>query len=216
MPSPRIAKLERREQIVEAALQVAEREGVPAMSVRRVAEEAEVSLGLVHYCFKDKDELVSAVAARIVEKLEGAGADALAEVGDGPLRAALHAGVRGLWAGLSASRNRQLVTYEITTHALRQDGLHSVAVEQYRVSEEAVAAFLDHAAAGTGHRWTRPVTELAGLTLAVIDGVTLRWLVDGDEDGALDRLDGFAETLLLDARSADGTGLAGAHAGSDA
>jgi len=199
MPQPRIARSQRRDQLVAAALDVAEREGVPAMSVRRVAEAANVSLGLVHYCFTDKDDLVAAVASRIVEELEAAGVGALVDVGAGSLGDALRAGVRGLWASLSANRSRQLVTYEITTHALRQEGLHDVAVAQYRVSEGAVSAFLLHAAMTTGHHWTRPVEDLAGTTLALIDGVTLRWLVDGDDEGALARLDAFADALVCDA-----------------
>lgn len=198
MASRRMDKQERRDQLVAAALRVAENEGIPAMSIRRVAEEADVSLGLVHYCFHDKDDLVSAVAALMVEELERAGIDALAEVG-GTLLDALRAGVRGMWAAFSTSRERQLVTYEITTHSLRTKGMHAVAVDQYKVGQMAVEQFLGTAAKETGHVWTRPVEDLAGMTLAVIDGVCLRWLVDGDQDGALSRLDGFAETLVRDA-----------------
>ncbi|MFC5207574.1 TetR/AcrR family transcriptional regulator [Pseudonocardia sulfidoxydans] len=198
MASRRMDKLERREQLVDAALRVAEDEGIPAMTVRRVAEAADVSLGLVHYCFRDKDDLVSAVAARAVEQLERAGIDALAQVGD-TLLEALQAGVRGMWAASSSSRRRQLVTYEITTHSLRTDGMHAVAVDQYKIGQMAVEQFLTQAADATGHGWTRPVEDLAGMTLAVIDGVCLRWLVDGDQEGALARLDGFAETLARDA-----------------
>ncbi|MBN9110662.1 MAG: TetR/AcrR family transcriptional regulator [Pseudonocardia sp.] len=202
MASRRMDKLERREQLVDAALRVAENEGIPAMSIRRVAEAADVSLGLVHYCFHDKDDLVSAVAARTVEELERAGIDALAQVG-GTLLDALRSGVRGMWAAFSSSRQRQLVTYEITTHSLRTEGMRRVAVDQYKVGQMAVEQFLTQAADATGHRWTRPVEHLAGMTLAVIDGVCLRWLVDGDQDGALGRLDGLAETLVRDAEPVD-------------
>lgn len=191
-------KRERREKLVDAALAVAEREGIPAMSVRRVAEAANVSLGLVHYCFDDREDLISAVAERIVVELEEAGRDALADV-EVDLLDALRAGIRGMWAAFSASRDRQLVTYEITTHSLRQDGRHAAALDQYRIGQQAVESFLTHAADTSGHRWTRPVADLAGMTLAVIDGVCLRWLVDGDQEGALARLDGFAETLQSDA-----------------
>lgn len=195
----RIAATERRSLLVDAALAVAERDGVPAMSVRRVAVEAGVSLGLVHYCFSDKDDLVVQVAARIVAELAEAGEQRLAAVAGGDLEEALLAGVRGLWTVLTATARRQLVTYEITTHALRHSGLRDVAREQYAVSQAAVEAFLDHAARTAGTRWARPVGELAALTLAVVDGVTLRWLVDDDRVGALARLEDFARTLLREA-----------------
>jgi AcrR family transcriptional regulator len=194
----RIAASERRSLLVDAALAVAERDGVPAMSVRRVADEAGVSLGLVHYCFSDKDDLVVQVAARIVAELAAAGEQRLAAVEGGTLEQALLAGVRGLWTVLTATARRQLVTYEITTHALRHPGLRDVAREQYAVSQTAVEDFLTHAARTAGARWARPVGELAALTLAVIDGVTLRWLVDDDRAGALARLEDFARTLARD------------------
>jgi AcrR family transcriptional regulator len=194
MATARMDKQERRKTLVDAAVGVAEREGVPAMSIRRVAEAADVSLGLVHYCFNDRNDLVAAVAQRCVAELGKAGLDALSAVED-TLVAALRAGVRGMWTALSASRARQLVTYEITTYSLRQHGEHAVAVGQYEVGQQAVEAFLTRAAHNSGNHWTRPVPELAGMTLALIDGVCLRWLVDGDEEGALARLDGFAETM---------------------
>ena len=76
--SVRMPVAERRDQLVEAALTVAASEGITAATVRRVAEQAGVALGVVHYCFDDKDELFIALAARIVDDLTAAGAGALA------------------------------------------------------------------------------------------------------------------------------------------
>ncbi len=39
-----------------------------AATVRAVATEAGVSLGVVHYCFRDKDELLSAMAHEIMRQ----------------------------------------------------------------------------------------------------------------------------------------------------
>ena len=61
----RLPVAERREQLIEAALAVASREGIEAATVRAVAAEAGVSLGVVHYCFQDKDELLRAMAHAI-------------------------------------------------------------------------------------------------------------------------------------------------------
>jgi hypothetical protein len=49
--------------------------------------------------------------------------------------------------------------------------------------------------------WTRPVDELAGEALAAIDGVTLRWLVDGDGAAAKARLAALADELAGHAKS---------------
>ena len=61
----RLPVAERREQLIEAALAVASRDGIDAATVRAVAAEAGVSLGVVHYCFQDKDELLRAMAHAI-------------------------------------------------------------------------------------------------------------------------------------------------------
>ncbi len=47
-----------RERIVRSALDIAGREGIEALTTRRVAEEAAVNLGLIHYYFGSKEELV--------------------------------------------------------------------------------------------------------------------------------------------------------------
>ena len=95
-----------------------------------------------------------------------------------------------------------MLTYEITTHALRSPGLEHVATRQYEVSHAAAQALLELAAATTGSVWTRSVEELAGEVLAVVDGVTLRWLVDGDSAAARARLSSFASYLTTQARKA--------------
>jgi hypothetical protein len=59
---------------------------------------------------------------------------------------------------------------------------------------------LSLAADACGVCWTRPVSELAGEALAFLDGVTLRWLVDGDAAAARDRLSAFAAYLATHSR----------------
>jgi AcrR family transcriptional regulator len=167
--------------------------------VRRVAEQAGVALGVVHYCFADKDELFGALAGRIVDDLTGAGTAALG-VDDAPdLRAALAAAVDGIWALIEATAGEQLLTYEITTHALRNAGLRGVAEQQYAASQAAAERLLTLAAEAGGATWSRPVADLAAEALAFVDGVTLRWLVDGDAAAARARLSSFATYLATQA-----------------
>jgi AcrR family transcriptional regulator len=196
--SSRLPVAQRRSQLVEAALEVAAAQGIAATTVRRVAEHAGVALGVVHYCFADKDELVSEVAARIVERLAETSVAGLAQ---GDLDAALRAAVAALWADIEATPGEQLLTYEITTHALRTRGMANVATRQYEVSQAAAMRLLDEAAAATSAMWNRPVSELAAEALAFLDGVTLRWLVERDGAAARRRLDAFAGYLAGQAAS---------------
>ena len=82
--------VERRAQILDAALAVLARDGISGVSMRAVAREAGLSLGLANYHFDDKHGLVVAALERI--------ADADAEIvaadpgldADANLRRALH------------------------------------------------------------------------------------------------------------------------------
>jgi AcrR family transcriptional regulator len=195
----RLPVAQRRAQLVEAALGIAASEGIAAITIRRVADAAGVALGVVHYCFADKDELVGALAARIVEELRRAGAagiDIAAEPASPPdVATALRFAVESLWRTVEASPGAQLLTYEITTHALRNPGLDPIAREQYEVSQAAAAEVLSLAVAAAGARWVRPLDDLAAEALAFVDGVTLRWLVDRDSVAARRRLDSFTGYL---------------------
>jgi AcrR family transcriptional regulator len=198
----RMPVAERRAQLVDAALSVASAEGIAAATVRRVAERAGVALGVVHYCFADKDELLDGLAARIVDDLTLVGASAI-EVQDAPdLAGALRAAVDAMWAAIEGTPGEQLLTYELTTHALRTPGLRAVAERQYAASQAAAERLLAHAAGAVGATWRRPVGQVAAEALAFVDGVTLRWLVDGDGPAARARLAAFAGYLATQAEAA--------------
>jgi AcrR family transcriptional regulator len=187
---------ERRHQLIEAGLTIAERDGVANVTVRGVASEAGVSLGLVSYCFGSKEELIMAMATRIVQEL--------AEHSDlGPaddpepdrIDVLLHKALAGMWQQVERTPGRQLLTYEITTLSLRDSALGDVAKRQYATTAEAAAKVLRQAAQAAGVTWTRELDHVAGLVVMAIDGATLRWLVDHDSDAALARLGDVADLL---------------------
>ncbi len=68
MPGPRASEAERKEQILEAALQVAMREGLENLSTRKVAAEARLSQGLVFFHFESKAALLLALLVRLLER----------------------------------------------------------------------------------------------------------------------------------------------------
>ncbi len=197
----RLPQAQRRTQLVSAALDVAIAEGIAATTIRRVAKRAGVALGVVHYCFADKDDLFVALADQIVTDLLAAASDAPGFDDAEDLAVALRCAVDGLWDGIEATRAAQLLTYEITAHALRNPALHRVAEQQYAVSRAAVCALLSSAATSTRSAWLRPVDELADEVLAMLDGIILRWLVDGDGAAARARLARFVDYLRIYAKT---------------
>jgi AcrR family transcriptional regulator len=211
---------DRRRQLIDAGIAIGEREGVAAVTARRVAAEAGVSLGLVSYCFATKDDLTVAMAARIAEDTAEA-AEAPLDLTPPPVPAlvssgaptpsatpprrsadrttdlelALKAALRRLWELHEAHPGRQLLTYEITTRALREPRLNDVAEQQYQSTVRSCTGVLQNVAEQVGITWDRDVEEVASLVVMAIDGATLRWLVDKDSDAALRRLGDMARML---------------------
>jgi TetR/AcrR family transcriptional regulator, transcriptional repressor of bet genes len=66
VPGQKIAEETRRAQILDAAHEVACRYGIDGLTVRRVAEAAGLSHGLVHFHFKSKEALLEALLDRVL------------------------------------------------------------------------------------------------------------------------------------------------------
>ena len=61
-------RVDRQELILEAALRLLSRHGISGVSIRAVAREANVALGLMHYYFEDKAALIAAALRRVEEQ----------------------------------------------------------------------------------------------------------------------------------------------------
>jgi TetR/AcrR family transcriptional regulator, transcriptional repressor of bet genes len=68
MPGSKAGEEERKEQILAAAFEVATREGLERLTIRRVAAEAGLSHGLVHFHFESKARLLLAVLDRLFDR----------------------------------------------------------------------------------------------------------------------------------------------------
>lgn len=172
----------RRAELIAAASRVIAEHGIAAATTRRIAEEAGVPTGLVHYWFAGKDELLEAVITDTLASIEDAVRASRDEATDP--RASLHEQLLAAFSTVeSDDRGRQLAMYEMTTWALRRPDLAPVAQRQYEayrrmVSDGLVAGGIDPAA----------IPALPALVTAVFDGLTLSWLADPegtDVDGVL-------------------------------
>ncbi|MDH6291909.1 TetR/AcrR family transcriptional regulator [Rhodococcus opacus] len=203
---------QRRAQLLEAALTLAAEQGVAALTLRPLAAAAGVSLGVVHYHFTDKDTLLTHLGqTQILQVNEGMRAafgqhsEPVGLTGIPALEDLLRAGIRGLWPIIEATPTRQLLTYEITAHALRQraagnPAAGAIAEQQYRTMDAETVAFLILCANRAGVAWTTPVDQVARFALTCMNGLVLRWLVDRDSDAALTALDDLVQILATKAR----------------
>ena len=183
----------RREQLIDAAVRVAARDGVAATTTRAIAAEAGASLASVHYCFESKQELLQEVLISIINELTGNVPTGIPDGAD--VAALVRADLGALWEVVEREPGKQQVTYELTHYALRTEGLEELARWQYEVYYLRSAQRLQEIAARAGVEWALPLPVLSRMLMNMIDGLVLGWLVDRDSALARGALEAFADTL---------------------
>lgn len=193
----RMSAAERRALLVEAAIAVMAREGVAHTTTRAVVAEAGMQIGVFHYCFRSKEELILEVMHTIGRRSFDAVAEVLTRSTDtGEL---LHLATRAYWSHIEAYPLEHLLTFELTQFALRQPGHEEAATAQYDGYYTGTETFLAAVADISGCTWKMPVDQLARFTLATVEGITIQWLVGKDDAMALRLLDQLADHLRLEA-----------------
>lgn len=192
----RMSAGDRRERLVEAAIRVMTRDGVTRATTRAIAAEADMPLGVFHYAFRSKQELMAMVTESIalqsqadIEVAMGAseGEDLL-----GIVRAVLFAYLDHVVTHPS----EHLVTYELTLHALRDKQLGEVARRQHEYYQQ----WNEDMIGGGGERFdltfAEPVPVMARFIFSLMDGLAFNYLARGDEEQARAVVDLAARTLV--------------------
>jgi AcrR family transcriptional regulator len=187
----RLSAKDRRVELVDATVRVAVAEGLEAATVRRIAQEANVPLGTVHYCFGSKAALISAVADSIEQPtIDVALLEAL------PTDEALLAAFRAYWEQIGSDRRRQLLIYELLAHLSRgDDDSREIARKLLDRAYGAVLGALRAYAEDLGRELPVEPDVLARLVIAVTDGVSLAWIVTSDDAQAQAVMETFARLL---------------------
>jgi AcrR family transcriptional regulator len=201
----RMSAGDRRELLVEAAIRVMTRDGVAKATTRAIAAEAEMPLGVFHYAFRSKQELMTMVTETIARQSKTE-IDA-AVLGNQPLELLdlVRAGIRAYFDHVVQHPLEHLVTYELTTNALRDEELLEVAKRQYEYYLEENAALLGALGEVLGMEFTEPLPVVNRYIFSVMDGLALNWLAKGDEEEARAVLELLARTLTTMVRPVGGT-----------
>jgi AcrR family transcriptional regulator len=173
---------ERRTRLIDAAITVMARDGVPHATTRAIVAEAGMQIGVFHYCFRSKDELIGEVARTINERSFGAVEEVLARTDD---PAELIRGcIDAYWQHVLKDPLEALLIFELTHFSLRQPGWESAARTSRTGNIESVHALLALVADKGSFEWRSPVDVLARYVLATIEGITFQWVVHRDVDWA--------------------------------
>ena len=165
----------RREQIVRATIRCLARDGYAGLTMKRVAAEAAVSQGILHYYFRDKAAMLAAAARRVTVDLDRrvAAESRRARDARGRLRAVIRACLR------TAVDNRDFWTVfiEFWGEAFHERRLAAVNRQAYARARRLIGAGLARGVA-TGEFRRIDVKEAAALVLAVLDGLSLQVTFD--------------------------------------
>jgi AcrR family transcriptional regulator len=165
----------RREQIVRATIRCLARDGYAGLTMKRVAAEAAVSQGILHYYFRDKAAMLAAAARRVTVDLDRrvAAESRRARDARGRLRAVIRACLR------TAVDNRDFWTVfiEFWGEAFHERRLAAVNRQAYARARRHIGAGLARGVA-TGEFRRIDVKEAAALVLAVLDGLSLQVTFD--------------------------------------
>jgi AcrR family transcriptional regulator len=188
---------ERRERLVHAAIAVMTREGVAKATTRAIAAEAEMPLGIFHYAFRSKQELMSMVTETIARRSK-AEIDAVVLASDPvpDLYDVVHAGLSAYFDHVVSHPEEHLVTYELSTAALRAPELEEVAARQYAYYLGENQKLIEAAADLLDVDYVEPVEVVSRYLFSTMDGLALNFLAKGDEEEARKVIDLVARTVL--------------------
>jgi AcrR family transcriptional regulator len=195
---PYVPAVDRRHQLIDAAMRVISREGAAKATTRRIVAEAGASLATLHYSFEDKQELFEAVVQHCqdltVERFRQhqTGTPSLATA----VRTLL--GEFAEWARDGAEFH--LAQYELFFWGLRTPPSEDLAPQMTRGYAEVLAEILADVVANddalAAYVDDRALRELARDLLAVADGLVLQILALGPNGPSDDDIDRCAAMLL--------------------
>jgi AcrR family transcriptional regulator len=177
-----MSSVDRRSELLQAALRVISTQGVTGTTTRAIVAEAGMSLASFHYAFESRDAMMRELIELVVEN-EASAVSASFEFGS-DIRSSIRNGLTAFFDTVQSDPSHEQVMFELQQYALRTAGLEHLAREQHDRYREAVARILVDGAASSGIRWTIPVDDVARLVVTITDGITLGWLADHDSAAA--------------------------------
>jgi len=166
----------RRRQLIEAAVRVVTRDGVAKASTRRIADEAGINLGTVHYVFGSKEKLLSAVCSEGYES-EGA-LNTAKQLPDGcGVRVCFRAVIEGFLHSLHTQTDLAIAQYEVLFWVRRSDGEGAIAREVYTEYLRTITELFRRCA--TPDEQHLDPSLLARYAFMIVDGMYLQFITVG-------------------------------------
>jgi AcrR family transcriptional regulator len=153
-------------------------------------------LGVFHYAFRSKAELMAVVTETIaLQSKTEIDAATLSGATNDPYGVVV-GGLYAYFEHVVAHSDKHLVTYELTTTALRDTELEEVAKRQYDYYLDENEKLLSAVAELMGFEFTEPIPVVSRYVFSLMDGLALNWLARGNEEEARKVIELTARTIL--------------------
>ena len=189
----RMSPIDRRLELVQAALRVIAEQGVQGATTRAIVAEAGMPLASFHYVFASHGEMMEELIAHVVENQSVAAFEAIRYSGD--IRSTIRDGLQAFFETIVADVAEEQVLLELMLFAMRTPGLESLPGKQWAKYREAAIEILTAAAVSAKIDWIVPVETVARMLITYTDGLTLAWLADRDLAAATAVMDLAADSL---------------------
>ncbi|HZR42946.1 MAG TPA: TetR/AcrR family transcriptional regulator [Ktedonobacteraceae bacterium] len=170
--------VERRSEIISAAIRVIARDGLAETTTRKIAAEASVNQAALRYYFGSKDDLLFAVLQEMIQRTKEV---ALASMGENlDLRDLVAESLRGFWAYVELAPELQVMQYELILYALRHPASAWLAKEKYDGYCSVVESLFLRGFEAVGKTCPPSLAELARFVVGGLDGLILQFISDRD------------------------------------
>lgn len=185
---------ERRRSLVDAAVEVIVAEGLARTTTRRVAEQAGAAIGTLHYCFKNKEDLMQAVIERGVSTFGSAfeGIDP-----DAGVEATIRASVAAYWDWARANPGLNMALQELLVWMIRNHEHNEELYASVRApfGGQLLGANLTKACAAEGITTAVPVDEVVRFICDHFDGLMYDFAVSNDEAASARQAELLADAM---------------------
>ena len=185
---------ERKSQIIDATIECITRYGYNNFSMQDVARIADVSKGIIHYYFLNKEDLMMAVLEKVAGDIEAV-LGGFHEQANNPID-----GLRFLMKTcFSVVKNKKAyycVNIDFWTQINQKETVKHAVAKHYNKFRSVAAAIIQKGMdAGVFKKGN--ANECAALLIALVDGISLQWLFD-EQNFAIEDCVKLAESWILE------------------
>ena len=168
---------ERRAQIAHGLYRCIAKRGYSNTSVRDIAQEADVGLGLITHHFRNKDEILHKLANHVAEQYRQSFDDLLKEHLDGPPRERLLLGIKFIFTDIAGDKDLVAVFSELLNLSRHDKKLRLSLKRLYKGYRDTVARLIKECVQGSNVS-DEEIQKLATFLVSASEGASDQWSLD--------------------------------------